>query len=51
VCELALELNTTAQSMSLLANKETELPAMTMTSPLQARNPQSGTFGTVFFLT
>ncbi|MBI82358.1 MAG: hypothetical protein CMJ81_04105 [Planctomycetaceae bacterium] len=48
--ELALELNTTAQSMSLLANEATELLAMTITSPLQALNPQSGPFGIVFLV-
>lgn len=51
VGELALELNTNAQSMSLLANEETELMVMTITSPLQTRSPQSGTFGTGFLST
>jgi hypothetical protein len=51
VGELALELNTNAQSMSLLTNEETELMVMTITSPLQTRSPHSGTFGTGFLST
>lgn len=51
VGELALEMNTNAQSMSLLANEETELMAMTITSPRQTRSLQSGTFGIVFLST
>ncbi len=40
----------TEYNLSIDEPAETELMAMTITSPLQTRNPQSGPFGTVFFV-